>query len=349
MSSYLLYQIYVRLMSALNGSPTAVVPQKRKVRIGTRKSKLALVQTEIVHGLLKEKYPEFEFEIVAMTTTGDNNLLKSLHSFGAKALWTQELEELLLDDSLDMIVHSLKDMPTQLPAGCKIGAILEREDPRDALVMKAGSTYTSLDDLPEGSVIGTSSVRRSAQIAKRYPHLKFRDVRGNVGTRLSKLDDTESAYACLILAAAGLHRLDLNSRITSYLSSPTVLHAVGQGALGVEIRENDPATEELLKSLVHEPTYLSCFAERSLMRTLEGGCSVPIGVETEFTEDGKLKMRAIVASVDGTQSVEAEEEMVVVKEEDADEFGRVVAGKLVERGAGDILNEISLTRDAITA
>lgn len=220
-------------------------------------------------------------------------------------------------------------------------------DPRDALVMKAGSSYKSLEDLPEGSVVGTSSVRRSAQIKKRYPHLNFEDVRGNVGTRLAKLDDPESSYACLILAAAGLLRLDLGERITGYLSSPYLLHAVGQGALGVEIRDGDEDTTKLLQVLGHKETTLHCLAERSLMRTLEGGCSVPIGVETEAATDGQMLMRAVVVSLDGQNSVDVEERMEVADEEAADNFGRVVAGKLVAAGAGDILERINLNRDSV--
>ncbi|RPA98104.1 porphobilinogen deaminase [Choiromyces venosus 120613-1] len=348
MSSYVLAQIYQLILNFVGGSGPAY-PTRRKIRIGSRKSKLALVQTHLVRDALQAVYPDIDFEIIAMTTTGDNNQLKPLHSFGAKALWTQELEVLLLEDKLEMIVHSLKDMPTQLPHGCKIGAILEREDPRDALVMKSNSPYKSLDDLPAGSVIGTSSVRRSAQIKKRYPHLSFEDVRGNVGTRLSKLDDLTSPYACLILAAAGLLRLDLGERITTHLSSPQLLHAVGQGALGVEIRDDDTKTAKLLEALGHKETTLQCLAERSLMRTLEGGCSVPIGVETETETDGRMLLRATVVSIDGQQSVDVEERMEVPDEDAADQFGRVVAGKLVAEGAGEILKAINLNRDLVDA
>ncbi|PWW79411.1 porphobilinogen deaminase [Tuber magnatum] len=349
MSSYVLAQIYQLILNLVGGGPGPVYPTRRNIRIGSRKSKLALIQTHLVRDALQAVYPDTNFEIIAMTTTGDNNQMKPLHSFGAKALWTQELEVLLLENKLEMIVHSDLDMPTQLPHGCKIGAILEREDPRDALVMKAGSSYKSLEDLPEGSVVGTSSVRRSAQIKKRYPHLNFEDVRGNVGTRLAKLDDPASSYACLILAAAGLIRLDLGARITGYLSSPYLLHAVGQGALGVEIRDGDEGTAEMLKTLGHKETTLHCLAERSLMRTLEGGCSVPIGVETETATDGQMLMRAVVVSLDGHNSVDVEERMEVVDEDEANNFGRVVAGKLVDAGAGDILKGINHNRDLLDA
>jgi hydroxymethylbilane synthase len=323
------------------------------VTIGTRKSKLALVQTQIVHDALKAAHPATEFKINAMSTMGDKNQITPLHNFGAKALWTYELEGGLLDGSLDLIVHSLKDMPTQLPDKCIIGAIMNRADPRDALVMKPGLPYTSIAELPAGAVVGTSSVRRSAQIARKYPHLKFKDVRGNVGTRLSKLDAADGEYTCLILAAAGLQRIDLGDRITQFLDSKTpgggLLHAVGQGALGIETREGDEKTLALLAQLVDRSASLACLAERSVMRTLEGGCSVPIGVETEWIEKGKLLLKAIVVSLDGTEAVETERLAEILTEKDADEFGWTVAQDLVEKGAGKILEAINLNRDIVTS
>ncbi|KAI5811131.1 porphobilinogen deaminase, dipyromethane cofactor binding domain-containing protein [Peziza echinospora] len=338
----------------MSTAATAPAPTKRHFVIGTRNSKLAMVQAEAVLASLQKSFPDVEFSVHSMTTTGDNNLNKALHSFGAKSLWTKELEELMLEGKVDLIVHCLKDMPTQLPSGCKIGAILEREDPRDAVVMKAGSTYTSVSQLPAGSVIGTSSVRRSAQLVRAYPHLKFQDVRGNIGTRLAKLDDPENAYACLILAAAGLLRLDMGGRITQYLSSPDMLYAVGQGALAVETKVGDAEVEGLVAQLVHRSTQLKCLAERSLMRTLEGGCSVPIGVETEWVggeqgEQTRMRMRACVVSVDGKNVARTEQEIVVGGEEAAEEFGRVVAAALVKEGAGEILGKINSTREAVDA
>lgn len=250
-----------------------------------------------------------------------------------------------------MIVHSLKDMPTQLPAGCVLGCIMDRADARDALVVKTGLEYKSIAELPEGSVVGTSSVRRSAQVKRRYPHLVFKDVRGNMGTRLAKLDSEEGGYTCLILAAAGLTRIDLGGRITQLLDSKTegggLLHAVGQGALGIEVREGDERVLTLLKSLRDEKAWLACLAERSLMRTLEGGCSVPIGVETEWVEKGKLLMKAIVVSLDGTEAVETMRLGEVTNETDAEEFGMDIARDLVEKGANTILEAINLNRDVI--
>ncbi|KAJ9656575.1 porphobilinogen deaminase [Coniosporium apollinis] len=266
------------------------------ISIGTRRSLLALKQTDIVEAALKKAWPDRDYAIHAMATMGDKNQVTPLHEMGAKALWTHELEALLLEGRLDLVVHSLKDMPTQLPASLSIGAIFPREDPRDALVMRPSllpsstspprNSHDLLSTLPPGSVIGTSSVRRSAQLVRLYPHLTFASVRGNVGTRLSKLDAPDSPYSALILAAAGLLRLGLGDRITALLSSREggILHAVGQGALGIEVREADGDISRILGKVGCERTTRMCLAERSLMRTLEGGCSVPIGVETEWVD-----------------------------------------------------------------
>jgi hydroxymethylbilane synthase len=300
---------------------------------------------------LKKAHPEIDYEIHAMATMGDKNQVTALHDFGAKSLWTHELEAQLLDGTLDIVVHCLKDMPTQLPPKCTIGCIMEREDPRDAVVMKKGLEYKSLGDLPAGAIVGTSSVRRSAQVKAKYPTLKFKDVRGNVGTRLSKLDAEDGEYSCLILAAAGLIRMDLGARITQYLDSKTpgggLLHAVGQGALAIEVRDGDQKTIDILTSLVDQDSTLAGLAERSVMRTLEGGCSVPIGVETTWIEKGKLLMKAIVVSLDGTEVVEAERLDEILNEKDADEFGWKLASDLVEKGAGKILEAINLNRPVI--
>lgn len=286
-----------------------------------------------------------------MATMGDKNQVTALHDFGAKSLWTHELEAQLLDGTLDLVVHCLKDMPTQLPPKCVIGCIMEREDPRDAVVMKAGLGYKTLGELPEGAVVGTSSVRRSAQVKAKYPGLRFKDVRGNVGTRLAKLDAEDGEYSCLILAAAGLIRMDLGARITQFLDSKTpgggLLHAVGQGALAIEVREGDEKVMEVLSSLVDQDSTLAGLAERSLMRTLEGGCSVPIGVETTWIEKGKLLMKAIVVSLDGTEVVEAQRLDEILNAKDADEFGWKLAQDLVEKGAGKILEAINLNRPVI--
>lgn len=228
---------------------------------------------------------------------------------------------------------------------------MEREDPRDVLVMKKGSQYKTLADLPPGSVVGTSSVRRNAQLARRYPDLKIENVRGNIGTRLSKLDAEDGPFACIILAAAGLLRLGLQDRITQYLESKNngMLHAVGQGALGIEIRKNDHAVHEMLRKIGHTDTTLACLAERSLLRTLEGGCSAPLGVETEWIQESdgprKLRMRSVVVSVDATESVNVEIDGVVNGPETAEAFGVTVANELVKKGAGEILATIHQNKE----
>ena len=237
-------------------------------------------------------------------------------------------------------------MPTQLPSNCVLGAVMEREDPRDVLVMKKGLPPSTLSELPPGSIVGTSSIRRSAQLALKYPHLKVMDVRGNIGTRLSKLDAEDGPFTCLILAAAGLLRLDLQDRISQYLDSKQggMLHAVGQGAIGVEIRKNDNVVAEMLNKIGHTQTTLACMAERSLLRTLEGGCSAPLGVETEWIHepDGKsrLRMRSIVVSVDGSKSAEVEVDGDVDSLAVAEMFGAEVAKQLLTEGAGAILEAI---------
>lgn len=239
-----------------------------------------------------------------------------------------------------------EDVPTQLPPNCGLGAIMNREDPRDAFVLKAGRERCNLAELPAGSVVGTSSIRRTAQIALKYPHLRVQDVRGNVPTRLRKLDEEGSPYDALILAAAGLIRLDLSDRITELLSSKNggMLYAVGQGAIGIESRKNDTRMVQILEKINDRPTSLACLAERSLLRKLEGGCSAPLGVETDWITDAgdgqMLQMRAIVVSVDGKESAEVELEEHVTTEEAAVSFGINVANALVARGAGRILEAI---------
>ena len=255
-------------------------------QIGTRRSILARVQTDQVIKLLQAVSPHHVFVVQAMATTGDNNQSTALHKFAEKSLWTQELEVLLLNRSLDFIVHSLKDMPTQLPMDLELGCVTARHDPRDALVVKSAlrDRFHDLTHLPEGSVVGTSSLRRIAQLKRHHPHLRFADIRGNIGTRLAKLDDPHSEYHAIVLAAAGLQRLGMLERVSSFLTKDSggMLHAVGQGALGIESRVGDERVQELLRGIGCEKTTRQVLAERSLMRTLEGGCSVPIGVETEW-------------------------------------------------------------------
>lgn len=315
------------------------------ITVGGRKSILAVVQSKNIAGMLSSIHPDNSFPVVALSTLGDKVLSKPLYSFGGKSLWTKELETLLLHNiedlpKLDLIVHSLKDMPTSLPDGCVLGAITKREDPRDALIMPTGSSAVTLSDLAPGSVVGTSSIRRSAQLKRNYPHLKFESIRGNVQTRLAKLDAPDSLFSCIILAVAGLNRLGLGERITSFLDAPDMYYAVGQGALGIEIRTGDKRIIKLLEDINDNETYLQCLAERSLMRTLEGGCSVPIGVRTRFTSENTMEFVALVVSVDGSEAVQETISATVTSAAEAEDLGKKLAHKLIENGAKDILDAI---------
>ncbi|CRK24437.1 hypothetical protein BN1708_013964, partial [Verticillium longisporum] len=319
------------------------------VRIGTRRSALAVRQTELVIEALKRIRPDYTYEIHAMQTLGDKDQVTALYNFGGKGLWTNELEAKLTNNEIDVIVHSLKDMPTVLPEGCILGAVVERENPHDVVVFKdtVADQYKSIADLPAGSVVGTSSIRRIAQLKRKYPGLQFADVRGNIQTRLAKLDDPDGPFTAIILAAAGLLRMDLGGRIGQYLASDTggILHAVGQGALGIEARTDDDRVLTLLRGIEHGPTRLAAEAERSVMRTLEGGCSVPIGVETTWRDDGKtLTLKASVTHVDGTHGVDGESTRVIESPEAADQLGRDLAVELVDRGAQTILDDINQNR-----
>ena len=330
---------------------SAAVNPSLTFRIGTRKSKLARIQTESIATVLQYAYPTHTFPVQPMSTAGDLNKVTPLYQFDAKALWTRELEVALLEGEIDMIVHSLKDMPTTLPEGCALGAITAREDPRDTAVFKAGLEHCkSLDDLAEGSIIGTSSVRRIAQLRRAHPHLQFADVRGNVDTRLRKLDhSTDPDFSAIILAEAGLARMGIQ-RHRIQIAGPTLLHAVGQGSLGVEIRTGDEKTKELLKPLNHRESRLRCLAERSLMRALEGGCSVPIGVETEMNDE-KLTLRAILVTVDGSKAIDGTWTVflgeVEGEEEDdtAERLGLKVASDMKAAGAQELLEAIRLEKE----
>ena len=233
-------------------------------------------------------------------------------------------------------------MPTSLPESCALGVICEREDPRDVVVMKANSPYKRIQGLPAGSVVGTSSVRRKAQTFRHFPQLKCVDVRGNLNTRLAKLDADGSQYDCLILAAAGLKRIDLGHRITQYLSADDgVLYAPGQGALGLEIRDGDERMLDFLSVLAHRSTALACLAERSLLKTLQGGCSAPVGVETTWDGD-ELVLKSSVISPDGKDMVESQKKAVVKTQEEALRLGDELAEQLLGMGADKILHELRM-------
>lgn len=273
----------------------------RVIRVGTRKSQLARIQTDSVAEKLKDLYPEVHTEIVAMATTGDKILDTALSKIGEKSLFTKELENALERNEVDLVVHSLKDLPTTLPLGFTIGAVLKRENPHDAVVLHPKNAGRTLHTLPEKSVIGTSSLRRAAQLKKRFPHLEFKDIRGNLNTRLKKLDEKDD-YSAIILAAAGLRRMGWESRVSQLLGPEDCMYAVGQGALAVEVRARDRDILDMV-SVLHDPeTVLRCVAERAFLRHLEGGCSVPVAVHTEL-KDSQLYMTGAVFSLDGSDSI----------------------------------------------
>jgi hydroxymethylbilane synthase len=316
---------------------TTVSNPTRTIRIGSRKSQLALVQTYWVQEQLQKAFPDLTFEVHTMSTQGDKILDVALAKIGDKGLFTKELELGMINGDIDFAVHSLKDLPTRLPEGLVLGCVTERENPADALVVHEKHKDEQLDTLPEGAVIGTSSLRRLAQLRHHYPHFEFKDVRGNVITRLSKLDSGE--YDALILAVAGLQRLDLGDRIHQVIPADISLHAVGQGALGIECREDDTEILELLKALQDQPTANRCYAERAFLRELEGGCQVPIGVNTTIDGD-TLMLTGIVASLDGKRLVK---DSISGAATDADQLGKELALRVKQQGAQEILDEILAT------
>jgi len=307
---------------------------KTNLRIATRRSKLAMVQTLWVKAELERNIPDIDVTIEAMATQGDKILDVALAKIGDKGLFTKELEAQMLLDKADIAVHSLKDLPTNLPDGLTLGCITEREDPSDALVVSKKNDIYQLETLPAGSIVGTSSLRRLAQLRFHYPKLVFKDIRGNVLTRLEKLDSGE--FDCIILAAAGLKRLGFESRIHQLIPSEISLHAVGQGALGIECKKNDHKILKIIDVLNHEGTKNRCLAERSFLRELEGGCQVPIGVNSEIKND-QIYLTGMVASIDGERLIKDYSEGSI---NEAEEIGKVLAHKLRNKGADEILNEI---------
>lgn len=306
----------------------------RTIRIGSRKSQLALVQTYWVHEQLQKCFPDRTFEIQTMSTQGDKILDVALAKIGEKDLFTKELEVGMLQHEIDFAVHSLKDLPTRLPEGLVLGVITERENPADALVVHAQHQDKQIDSLCAGAVVGTSSLRRLAQLRHHFPYLTFKDIRGNVNTRLQKLDAGE--YDAIILAAAGLQRLGMSDRIHQIIPPEISLHAVGQGALGIECRSDDIEVLSMLKAIEHAPTRDRTLAERAFLRELEGGCQVPIGVNTKLDGD-QLTLTGMVASVNGEKLVK---DTVTGTATDAEQLGIELAQRLRQQGAQEILAQI---------
>jgi len=305
-----------------------------KIRIATRRSKLAMVQTLWVKEELERNIPNIEVDIEAMATQGDKILDVALAKIGDKGLFTKELETQMLQDKADIAVHSLKDLPTNLPDGLTLGCITKREDPSDALVVNKKNESYKLETLPSGSIVGTSSLRRLAQLKFNFPNLIFKDIRGNVITRLEKLDSGE--FDCIILAAAGLKRLGFESRIHQLIPSEISLHAVGQGALGIECKSNNHDVLKIIQVLTDEDTSKRCLAERSFLRELEGGCQVPIGVNSKI-KNNQIFLTGMVASIDGKKLIK---DKSIGTSIDPESIGKDLAKKLKMQGAEKILEQI---------
>ena len=301
------------------------------LRIATRKSQLALWQAEYVRDVLLQYHPDLNVELVKMTTEGDRILDTPLAKVGGKGLFVKELENGLLSGDADIAVHSMKDVPVVLPEGLHLSVICPREDPRDAFV---SNDYSLFEDLPKGARLGTSSLRRQCQLAAQRPDLNIIDLRGNVNTRLQKLDDGN--YDAIILAAAGLKRLGMEDRITECLSPEISLPAIGQGAVGIECRQDDDWVNELLAPLNDRDTAIRVRAERSLNHRLQGGCQVPIAGYAELAH-GVILLRGLVGMVDGSQIIHGE---IAGQPEDAEYLGRVLAEDLLSRGADQILESL---------
>lgn len=299
--------------------------------IASRESRLAMWQAEHVRDALRKLYPSCDVRILGMTTRGDRILDKTLSKVGGKGLFVKELENALADGLADLAVHSLKDVPMELPEGFVLGAIMQREDPRDAFV---SNEHASLDALPPGSVVGTASLRREAMLRARYPHLVVKPLRGNLDTRLAKLDRGE--YAAIILAAAGLKRLGLAARIRAFIDAEDSLPAAGQGALGIELRAGRPELAAWLAPLDHRPTALAVEAERAVSRALGGSCDVPLAAYAQWRGDA-LHLASRVSMPDGSRLASAQAVTPVTSVDDALALGREVARALQAQGASEIV------------
>ncbi len=302
-----------------------------KIRIGTRKSKLALWQANYVASQLKKHFPDIEVELVKITTKGDKILDVPLAKVGGKGLFVKEIEEAMLRNEIDIAVHSLKDVPTYFPEGLGLVAITEREDPRDAFL---SVKYSSIEEMPEGAVLGTSSLRRKAQILEKRKDLVIKDLRGNVDTRIRKLE--EGQYDGIILAYAGLKRLGLENKVKQIFEPDYMIPAVAQGFLGIEARLDDKETKRVVSVLNHKESELRAKAERAFLKTLEGGCQVPLAGYAEII-DGVLKITGFVSDLEGKRVFK---DTVEGKPEDAERLGETLANRLLEAGAKEVLEEI---------
>jgi len=303
------------------------------VRIATRESALALWQAEYVKAQLEHFHQDINVVLVPMTTKGDIWLDTPLAKIGGKGLFVKELEVAMLEGRADIAVHSMKDVPVDFPDGLGLEVICPREDPRDAFV---SNTYGNLSDLPQGAIVGTSSLRRQCQLKAKRPDLDIRDLRGNVNTRLRKLD--EGQYDAIILASAGLIRLKMSDRIAQYIEPEEMLPANGQGAVGIECRVDDDIIKTLLAPLECNTTRIRVLTERAMNKALEGGCQVPIASYSVISADGKnVHLRGLVGAIDGSEMIESE---ITGPVEQGETLGNTLAQELLSRGADEILKQV---------
>lgn len=298
------------------------------IKIATRKSPLALWQAEFVKAELKRFHPSLQVELVPMSTKGDVILDTPLAKVGGKGLFVKELEIAMLEDRADIAVHSMKDVPMEFPEKLGLSVICEREDPYDAFV---SNKYESIESLPQSAIVGTSSLRRQCQLKAKRPDLQIQDLRGNLGTRLGKLDD--GLYDGIILATAGLLRLKMPERITQRISPDFILPAGGQGAVGIECRTDDQTTMDLLAPLNHKDTAARVLAERAVNNHLQGGCQVPIGAFAQLNKD-QITIDALVGATDGSKIIQRQ---ITGHRDDAEKLGVEIAQQLLDDGAGELL------------
>jgi hydroxymethylbilane synthase len=304
---------------------------RKQIRIGTRSSALALWQAEWVKSEFEKRYPGMVVSLTKIKTTGDKILDVPLAQVGGKGLFVKEIEEAMLSNEIDIAVHSMKDVPTLFPDGLHLGAITKREDPRDALLSNRNQTF---QDLPQGAKIGTSSLRRQAQLLHARPDFSIQQLRGNVDTRLRKLK--EGHFDAIILAAAGVRRLGLGEHVTEYLAPEISLPAIGQGALGIECRVDDRELNDLISFFNHQDSRICVTGERALLRRLEGGCQVPIACHGRM-QSGTLVLTGLVGSVDGKRIIK---DSIDGDPEKAEKLGKTLAEQLLSRGADVILREV---------
>ncbi|MCO6545302.1 MAG: hydroxymethylbilane synthase [Gilliamella sp.] len=302
------------------------------IRIATRKSPLALWQANFVKQQILAHHPNLTVELIPMVTKGDVLLDSPLSKIGGKGLFVKQLEQAILNNEADIAVHSIKDIPAEFPEGLIFATICKRDDVRDSFI---SNKYSNIDELPNGAIIGTSSLRRQCQLRAKYPHLQIKDLRGNVGTRLAKLDNKQ--YDAIILASAGLKRLALQDRIKQYIDTDLILPAVGQGAIGIETRADDKKILEILSVLDDKHSRVCIEAERAMNKALQGGCQVPIACYSQLNNN-ILSLQGLVGRIDGSKIIKVTLEGSITE---AEKLGQELAKRLLDQGAKAILKELN--------